>query len=160
MPDQKKLLLVEDDALTREAFAHTLERAGYCVETAGDGQAALERLCGGPLPSCILLDLQMPRMDGRQFRARQLQDPVLAHIPVLVVSGEPDVPCEAASLGAAGYLQKPVDPEDLLLAVRGLVQSPAWAGIPDTCFSALDSGRGIGYPPHLSGRIIGRGGVS
>jgi two-component system chemotaxis response regulator CheY len=118
MPHQKKLLLVEDDALTRAAFADVLERAGYSVETAGDGLAALDRLRRGALPSCILLDLCMPRMDGRQFRARQLQDPALAHIPVLVVSGEPDVPSEAAFLGAIGFLQKPVDPDDLLLAVR------------------------------------------
>jgi CheY-like chemotaxis protein len=118
MPDQKKLLLVEDDALTREVFADVLERAGYSVETAGDGRAALDSLRGGALPSCILLDLHMPRMDGRQFRARQLQDPALAHIPVIVVSGDPNVPSEAASLGAAAFLHKPVDPDDLLVVVR------------------------------------------
>jgi len=118
LPRRKVLLLVEDDNLTREAFTIILEGEGYTVRSAGDGQEALEELQGEPRPDCILLDLRMPRMDGRQFRARQKQDPALAPVPVVLVSGDRNVAREASKLGAAGYVQKPVDPSTLLAAVR------------------------------------------
>ena len=117
-PGRRNVLVVEDDELTREVVTLMLEGQGYAVQEAGDGQEALDRLREGPRPGCILLDLRMPRMDGRQFRSRQRQDPALAGVPVVVVSAEPELAAEAASLGAAGYLQKPVRAEALLAAVR------------------------------------------
>ncbi len=114
----KRLMLVEDDDLIREVFTALLEGQGYAVRGAGDGQDALDQLRAGPVPDCILLDLRMPRMDGRQFRARQRAHPRWASIPVLVLSSEPKVAEEAASLGVAGFLQKPVEPEALLRVLR------------------------------------------
>jgi two-component system, chemotaxis family, chemotaxis protein CheY len=113
----KSLLLVEDNDLTRELFTFVLEGRGYTV-AAPNGLEALGLILDGYTPDCIVLDLRMPVMDGRQFRARQLDEPALADIPVLLLSAERSLPREAAELRAAGYLQKPVAPDDLLTALR------------------------------------------
>ena len=114
----KRLLLVEDNELALAILAFVLRGRGYAVDTAADGREALARLRAGPAPDCIVLDLRLPVMDGRQFRASQLADPALAGIPVLLLSGQPGLPQEAAALGAAGYLRKPVGAEDLVTAVE------------------------------------------
>jgi CheY-like chemotaxis protein len=114
----KSLLLVEDNDLTRELFTFVLESRGYTIAGAPNGLEALGLILNGYTPDCIVLDLRMPVMDGRQFRARQLDEPALADIPVLLLSGEHSLPREAAELGVAGYLQKPVVPDDLLAALR------------------------------------------
>jgi CheY-like chemotaxis protein len=114
----KRLLLVEDNDLTRELFTFVLEGRGYTVAGAPNGLEALGLILDGYTPDCIVLDLRMPVMDGRQFRQRQLDEPALADIPVLLLSGERSLPREAAELGADGYLQKPVAPDDLLAALR------------------------------------------
>jgi CheY-like chemotaxis protein len=114
----KILLVVEDDDLCREMLTLLLEGEGFAVEPACDGRDALQQLRHGPRPDCILLDLAMPRMDGREFRTWLRQVPGLACVPVVVVSAEPRVAEEAAFLGAADYLRKPVSTEELLAAVR------------------------------------------
>src|SRR5437762_11749160 len=80
------VLAVEDDFDLRDALVPILEYEGHRVVSAANGQEALERLQTMPPPSLILLDLMMPVMDGEEFRARQLRDPTLASIPVVVVS--------------------------------------------------------------------------
>jgi CheY-like chemotaxis protein len=115
---RKAVLLVEDDDLTRQVFSLVLEREGYSVLAARDGHEALDLLQAGARPDCVLLDLGLPDVDGRQLRECLRQDPAWAAIPVLLVSGDPNVAREAAALGAAGYLHKPVEPEDLLLALE------------------------------------------
>ena len=117
MSGSKSLLLVDDDRLTREAFGIVLARQGYIVRGAADGQEALDSLCSEPLPDCILLDLSMPGMSGQQFLERQQQHREWAGIPVVVVSGDARGDQEAALLGAADYVSKPVDLEALLDAV-------------------------------------------
>ncbi len=69
-------------------------------------------------PDLILLDLMMPIMDGWQFRREQAQDPSLSAIPVVVLSADGNVRQKAASLHADGYLQKPVDVENLLEVIQ------------------------------------------
>ena len=123
MPD-KRLLLVEDNELALEILAFVLRGRGYAVSTAANGQEALRRLRAGPAPDCIVLDLRLPVMDGWQFRASQLADPALAGVPVLLLSGLRDLPQEAAALGAAGYLQKPVGDEDLVAALERCCRRP------------------------------------
>jgi putative two-component system response regulator len=87
------------------------------VREARDGREALDLLRAGPRPDCILLDLLMRGMGGRQFRAEQLCDPGLRHIPVLVLSGEPGAPREAAEMGAVACLGKPLDFDAVLGAL-------------------------------------------
>jgi CheY-like chemotaxis protein len=115
---EQHILIVEDDAITREAMSMVLEGEGYAVTGAAHGREALDRLRQGPLPDLILLDLMMPVMDGWEFRAAQRQDPALAGIPVMVVSAASDAPQKAVALGAAGFLGKPVELDVLLDAVQ------------------------------------------
>jgi CheY-like chemotaxis protein len=114
----RRVLLVENDFLTREAVTLVLAGEGYMVAAAANGREALERLHHYSPPDLILLDLTMPEMDGRQFRSEQVRDDSLAAIPVLVVSASGDAPQQANALGAAGCLQKPVETGQLLDAVR------------------------------------------
>jgi CheY-like chemotaxis protein len=115
---EKNLLVVDDDQLVRQLLRLLLQGEGYHVREAGDGQEALDQLRQGPVPDCILLDLRMPGMDGRQFRSRQRYDPRLASIPVLLISGVSRVAEEAAFMGVADYLQKPFPPDALLQALH------------------------------------------
>ena len=112
------ILIVEDDDTVRAALKTLLEGEGYSVACAADGREALDRLRQAEPPALILLDLVMGGMDGWQFRREQELDPALAAIPVVVVSATADLARSAASLGAAGYLHKPVGFEDLVEAVR------------------------------------------
>ncbi len=112
------ILVVEDDALTREALREALEGGGYGVACAADGRQALERLGQADLPALILLDLMMSGMDGWQFRREQGVVPSLASIPVVVVTAASDALAAATALGAADYLQKPVEFDHLLETVR------------------------------------------
>jgi CheY-like chemotaxis protein len=124
----RSILVVEDDATTREALALALEADGYQTARAANGRDALDLLRQGPAPDLIVLDLMMPVLDGWQFRLRQRADAVLAAIPVVVVSADGDLPRRADSLGAAAVLEKPVEPGRLVDAVRPLVAGPRPAG--------------------------------
>jgi CheY-like chemotaxis protein len=118
MAEEHHILLVEDDAASREAIALALQLQGYQVATAANGREALDRLRDDCRPCLILLDLMMPVLDGWQFRARQQRDPALASIPVIVVSADGSVRQKAASLGAADYLETPVEVDKLLAVVE------------------------------------------
>ena len=100
------ILLVEDHADLREAMTGLLEAFGYEVVTAVDGCEALDRLRRGTAPSLIVLDLEMPRKDGWQFRCEQTRDPKLAMIPTIVSSADGMVKEKAALLGIDGYFEK------------------------------------------------------
>jgi CheY-like chemotaxis protein len=115
------LLLAEDDPRFRSVVAELLRDVGYTVIEAANGLDALihlRRHRQAALPALILLDLLMPQMDGRAFRREQLADPVLATIPVVVLSGVGCVDAEAEVVGVEHYLRKPVALPDLLHAIR------------------------------------------
>jgi len=104
-----RILIVEDDIDFREHLTALIRARGHEVEIAADGEEALLRLHVGEPPSLILLDLMMPEMDGWTFRARMLQEPKLASIPIAVLSGVGSVGNEAEKLHIDHYLGKPVD---------------------------------------------------
>jgi CheY-like chemotaxis protein len=112
------VLLVDDDRDIRETIEQILEEEGYGIATAADGELALQHLAVGPLPRLILLDLMMPVMDGRAFLAEYKRLPRLAHIPVVIISSGHDARQEAATLGTAGYLAKPIELHLLLENVQ------------------------------------------
>jgi two-component system chemotaxis response regulator CheY len=103
-----RILIVEDDADTRDSMRRLLELWGYRVLCAADGREAL-RLLSDELPCLILMDLRMPNMDGWQFRHQLLKEPRLAAIPVVLITAEDDLHRAAGSLHAAAYFRKPVD---------------------------------------------------
>ena len=82
-------------------------------------EEGLERLHARPHPCCVVLDLMMPNMDGFEFRVRQMEDPEVAAIPVIVLSAGGDVERKVAHLGVAAALTKPPDFDRLLACVAG-----------------------------------------
>jgi CheY-like chemotaxis protein len=114
----KNILVVDDDAATRDLLVRLLASRGYAATVAAGGREALERLRNQPPPDLILLDLVMPGMNGGEFRRQQLQDAVLASIPVVILSVEGEIAQQADELGDVGYLQKPVVVDELIAAVE------------------------------------------
>jgi CheY-like chemotaxis protein len=112
------VLVVDDEEGARETVAEILRSGGYRVATAMNGEEAMRRLRAMPAPDLILLNLAMPVMNGWVFRAEQRQDPDLALIPVVLLSGAPNLEREADTLDAAGYLVKPIDVQLLIELVR------------------------------------------
>ena len=108
------MLVVEDDADSREMLGFALELHGFRPVLASDGVDALEQL-RDERPCVILLDLMMPRMNGWEFRATQLQDQAHRDIPVVVLSAAGKA---AESVPADAYLQKPINMDAVLSAVR------------------------------------------
>jgi two-component system nitrogen regulation response regulator NtrX len=115
-----RVLIVDDDAGVRKVLRRILTAAGYGVEEAQDAFQALDSLDANP-PDAALLDIKMPGMDGlglmENLRQRGLE------IPVVILTGHGDefTSGQCLEAGAAGYLTKPPDRADLLLAVRGAV---------------------------------------
>jgi len=105
------VLIVDDDPDCADALKDTLEDAGYEVSIARSAIDALRQLQSMPRPSVIVLDLLMPGMSGEEFLARRQADPVLAEIPVVVVSATPPQPSIDRR---TPVLRKPVDPAELL----------------------------------------------
>ena len=116
-PLPHRVLLVDDDADERDAIACFLELEGAEVAVAGDGEEALNALRADPLRCLILLDLEMPGIDGWEFRRRQRLSPMMARIPVVVVSGLPDLAAAVQAMSARAAVRKPVELELLLGAV-------------------------------------------
>lgn len=114
MRDAKRpILIVEDDLSTREFLAALLQSHGYPVTTATDGEQALT-VARAQSPCLILLDLQMPGMDGFAFRNAQLRSPELANTPVIIISGLDDEVQVARRIGPMAEVRKPIDVDALL----------------------------------------------
>ena len=114
------ILIVDDDHDIREALADVLGDHGYQVHAAGDGLEALQYLRANPAPSMILLDWMMPKCNGAQFRAQQLDDPAIAEIPVVLLTADVHLDDKTKVLQARAYLAKPVSLERLLSVVAGV----------------------------------------
>ena len=112
-----RILLVDDNVDEREALECFLETEGLDVCCASDGREALYALRNGPRPCLILLDLNMAGMDGWEFRRRQLLWPQMADIPVVVLSGAPELRASTRAMEAAEVWRKPVPLPLVLRAV-------------------------------------------
>jgi len=82
------VLVVDDDAGLRSLYIDALSESGHVVSIAIDGADALDRLHEGTHPCVVLTDLRMPRMDGFELSRAMSQDPQLASIPTVVVTGD------------------------------------------------------------------------
>ena len=121
----KRLVLVVDDDPDLRLLAEALLTAhGYRVVLAQHGGEAIRRL-REQCPSLIILDLQMPVMNGWQFRERQqrLRNRALAAVPVLLMTGVPDARSHADALRAVGVVPKPFESGRLLAAVAAALES-------------------------------------
>lgn len=119
----RNVLIVEDDADTREMLARLLSMRGFHAVAAEDGLEALHllrtvRRRAPNVPCLVLLDLKMPRLGGHEFRRAQLGDPIVASVPIAVMSGATDLEQRAQALGAVATVAKPIDFDRLLEIVN------------------------------------------
>jgi DNA-binding response OmpR family regulator len=119
-----KVLIVEDDADLVSLTTLWLERAGYGVEHASDGPAALKRLAADPLPALVLLDVMLPKVDGFEVLRRLRAEPRTRALPVVMVtsfSRDKDA-ARGRELGANDYIIKPLMETDFLKRVEHIVK--------------------------------------
>ncbi len=133
---QRRVLLVEDDSDDMDLTLFALKQCGfpYPVDVARDGAEAWDFLCAAhELPALVLLDLNLPKVNGLEVLARVRADTRLRHLLVAVLSGsdEPRDKKEAARLGAVRFFNKPVGLEGFVKIVyelEGLLRPSAAAG--------------------------------
>jgi CheY-like chemotaxis protein len=115
---ERPVLLIEDDAETREAMRALLVGAGHRVIASDEGRKALE-LAAATRPAVVVLDLVTEGMDGWEFLERRAEEPALNDVPVIVVTGSSrELPGHAAAV-----FRKPVDPRAFLDKVGAIVRS-------------------------------------
>jgi two-component system, cell cycle response regulator len=120
------VLVAEDSPVIRAVLVEQLQSRGYRVIEAGDGEQALAA-CFRERPDVVLLDVEMPQLDGHAVLARIKADPRLADIPVVFVTSRvttEDV-VDGLRLGAHDYLRKPFEPSELLARVHAAVRNKA-----------------------------------
>src|SRR5689334_16982564 len=113
-PNAATVLVVDDSVAIRRILSRSLIAEGYIVREAADGQAALDS-CQSDRPDLVLLDIDMPVMDGHATLRELRADPHLADLPVLFLTartGGSDV-ATGLGLGAQDYLRKPCEPAEL-----------------------------------------------
>ncbi len=112
------VLIVDDSRLLLRVLQGTLEAAGYNVDTAINGQDALDKALGSP-PDLIITDVIMPQMDGYQLVEKLKDEDATRDIPVIMLTSMGDVESEVKGLelGADEYLAKPLDPRRLLARI-------------------------------------------
>ena len=120
MNDRLRILVVDDDADIRLLLRELLERAGYAVDEAEDGRAALRTLFTTP-PALVILDVTMPELDGYQTLER-IRD--LSEVPVLMLTARTQEleKVRGLSAGADDYVAKPFGRQELLARVQALLR--------------------------------------
>ncbi len=125
-PPAPLVLIVDDDADTRTMLSVFLERSGFAVVTAGDGEEALSKVAVAP-PDVVVTDVVLPRVDGLTLCRRIKGDERTARTPVIAVTGYlqsiPGHEAHAAVFDA--FLPKPCPLEDLLAAIRNTIDETA-----------------------------------
>jgi putative two-component system response regulator len=117
----KEILVVDDTEANIDILVDILDEE-YEVAVALDGEGALEYL-EDEVPDCILLDVMMPGMDGFEVCKRIKADDRVKHVPVVFITAmtEESEIQKGLSLGASGYIKKPIDPEEVLAKVKELI---------------------------------------
>jgi CheY-like chemotaxis protein len=122
-----RILVADDDRMLSTLICAIVREAGHTPIPAFDAMQAMMFAIRAPAPALIILDINMPGGTGLEALRKLKQSARTAEIPVMVVSGSDDagMPAQAKALGAADYLPKPVDPEQLLSAVQRLLETVA-----------------------------------
>ena len=110
--------VVDDDPSLRVAMERRLKQAGYAVATYASAQQLLDNMPSDTGPSCILLDVQMPGLDGPALQARLAE--LGSALPIIFISGHTDIPVTVRTIkaGAHDFLSKPVASDELLHAIE------------------------------------------
>lgn len=139
-PPKAKVLVVEDDKLVSKIYGDALERGGFEVVVAMDGQKALDRLLE-VMPDIVLLDLQLPRVSGLDVLRRMRAQPMFKTLPVVVFTNSflGDIAAQAEAAGANAILQKARSTPDMVVMALRRCLGPAWL-TPATPSSQPDGG--------------------
>ncbi len=124
MTDAQPILLVEDNEMNREMLIRRLNRAGLEVRAAGDGQQALDLMISEQ-PSVVLMDMNLPVLDGWSACRRAREDERIKHIPIIALTAhamEEDRQ-NAMEAGCDDYATKPVDFPGLLNKIEQLTRA-------------------------------------
>jgi chemotaxis family two-component system sensor histidine kinase/response regulator PixL len=118
------VLVVDDAVALRRTLALTLERAGYRVLQARDGQEALERLQQTSTVNLVICDIEMPNMNGFEFLSQRRQAPELLNIPVVMLTSRSNDKHQwlAMQLGATGYFTKPYLEREFVEAIANILE--------------------------------------
>ncbi len=117
------ILVVDDSINVRRFLALALEKAGYLVEQAKDGQDAVEKLLGGATCCAVICDIEMPRLDGYGFLARIKSDPAYEYLPIAMLTSRTGEKHRqlAITLGASAYFSKPYNERELLGTLKQII---------------------------------------
>lgn len=120
------ILVVDDDPTVAEVVARYLLRAGFTVERAADGRAALERVAANR-PDLVVLDLMLPEIDGLEVCRRLRADPAAQGVPVVMLTAKGDEQDRVTGLelGADDYVTKPFSPRELVLRIQSVLRRSA-----------------------------------
>lgn len=118
-----KVLLVEDNELNRDMLSRRLERRGYVVSVAVDGQEALAQ-AAVQMPDVILMDMDLPVLTGWDATRRLREDPAIRNIPVIALTAHalPSDRERAMEAGCDAYQSKPIEFADLLAKIEDLAR--------------------------------------
>jgi CheY-like chemotaxis protein len=122
--DQKVILTIDDDIDMLDAISHTLESHGYKMLTACNGNEALkllESLNDDQLPDLILLDYNMPVLNGYEFNLARLEIPRLANIPLVLLTARGDLSPLMDNIEAEAYVNKPIREESILQLANNFI---------------------------------------
>ena len=122
MSEQPVVLVADDDDDIRQLVTFRLERAGYTVVEAADGEEAL-RVCSEARPDLAVLDVMMPKLTGYDVTRRIRQDEALSAMPVILLTArvqDGDV-AQGFDAGADDYLKKPFSPQELRARVQAIL---------------------------------------
>ena len=124
MTSNKTVLLVEDNELNRDMMMRRLKRAGLEVITAGNGQQALD-IMQSEQPSIVLMDMNLPILDGWAASRRAKEDKRVSHIPIIALTAHAteDHKVYALEAGCDDYATKPVDFPGLLIKMKKLTRT-------------------------------------
>jgi CheY-like chemotaxis protein len=112
------ILVVDDDEDVRTMLCVVLSAEGYRVTGAADGLEALALIRRDGPPALVLVDLMMPRMNGEDLIKTMTQDPMLARVPVAIISGQMTTRTPAQAPAVIARLVKPVEIDELLTLVQ------------------------------------------
>lgn len=118
-----RILIVEDEAALSTLLAYNLEKEGFTVRVAADGEQALEALAEEP-PDLVLLDWMLPHLSGIEICRRIRRDPETRDLPVIMLTakGEEADRIRGLDTGADDYVTKPFSPAELVARVRALLR--------------------------------------